>query len=464
MKTADVIIIGAGILGCFVARELAAFDLKISVLEQKEDVCTGISKANTGIIYSGCDTKPGTLKTKFCVAANKEFQFLCHQLGVSYIQCGSLMLGFGKRANTVLQKKLSDGKKNEVPGLEILSRTDILKLEPYVNKNVETALYAPTTGTVEPWELCIAVYENALANGVSFSFSEKVFSISHNNSSYTVHTEHDSWSAPVVVNCAGLSADTVRDTLYTPKIKLLFSGADYIIAENSMNDPINHILFYEPEESSKGITIVPTVSGSLLLGPTDRTPLGMNFETSPAGLEEIQSQFSFLFPDYGPIKPIRSFGSLRPNPYYVREQASSYVLDTRSINSFEILQEGGFFSLIGIKTPGLTCASQIGKYIAGKVAEILHPAWSTCFNPERKRPVCVKDLSFDEWRSLIEIKPEYGRMICQCMHVTEGEILSAIERGARTVNGVKQRTGALLGPCQGGRCEEAIRRYLSSNI
>ncbi len=462
MIHSDIVIIGAGLLGCFAARALAVYDMKITVLEQREDVCTGISRANTGIIYTGCDTKPGTLKTRLCVKANENFAALCRELDVRFAATGSLMLSFGDRADGVLRKKYEQGLENGVHGLELLDRAETLRREPHLAEHVRGALYAPGTGTVDPWELGIAAYENAAANGVEFLLSEKLMRMERRENGFLLETNKDSYSCRAVLNCAGLSAPAVREMLLTPLVRIFPSAADYMVLDTKLQGYVTHVLFHEPEVKGKGLTLVPTVDGNILVGPTEYDfDEQENYATTAFGLERLRELCAEVMPGLDLSQLIRNFGSMRPNPYYVREEDGVWLPEGKNISSFTVLEEDGLFSLIGIKTPGLSCAAELGAYMAQKLTAYMNcDRKNPAFDPVRKGITRVKDMDTEQRSKLVAENPDYGRIICRCREVSRGEVMEAIERGAVTVDGVKRRTGAGMGRCQGGYCMQSIMEIL----
>ena len=462
MEHTDVAVIGGGLLGCFTARALTAYDLRVTVFEEREDVCTGISRANTGIIYTGYDTKPGTLKTRMCTAANRDFDRLCRELDVPFSQCGSLLVCFGPRAEDVLRKKLAQGRENGVPGLTLLGPEGVYEREPNLAPGVHLGLYAPGTGTVNPWELGIAAFENARDNGALFRFSEKVLGLERTGGGYRLETDRRSYTARAVVNCAGLSADAVRELVRVPAVRLFPTAGDYLVLDTTVSGFLRHIIFHEPEEKGKGLTLVPTVDGNLLVGPTERSWNGVwDWAVSREGLDTLYRLCAQVVPALPMEAVIRSFAALRPNPYAVGEQDGIWVPEDRSIGTFTILEEDGLISLLGIKTPGLTCAAALGEYAAACAARFLGgPGRNPRFDPRRRGIRRVRELEDGERDALIRADPDYGEIVCRCREVTRGEVLEAIRRGASTVDGVKRRTGAGMGRCQGSRCEQRVRELL----
>ena len=459
----DVVVIGAGLLGCFTARALAQYDLSAQVLEAEGDVCSGISKANTGIIYSGIDNKPGTLKAKMTVTACQGFERLAEELDFPFRRTGSLMLSFGEEADKVLEWKLRRGTENGVTGTKLLSKKEVLELEPEISETVRTGLYVPSTGTVDPWEVGIAAYENAKANGIGFRFHERVMKIEREAEGFRVETEKGSFFAKALVNCAGLSADAVRELVQTPLIRLYPTGADYLISDTTVGDRIKHVIFHETEEKGKGVTIVPTVSGNLLIGPTEREVLP-DMAAAASGIEELILLCRRVVPNLSP-DVIRTFGSMRPNPFYVRKEEGLWVPEEKSISNFTILEEEGLFSLIGIKTPGLTCAEALGRYVTEKAVSYLgYGKKKDNFDPYRKGIRKTEGLSLEERAALIKEDPDYGKIICRCRKISKGEILEAIRRGAKTIEEVKFRAGSGMGRCQGSFCTEKIRKILEEEL
>ena len=464
MYDSDVIVIGAGVLGCFAARALTARNLRVCVLEAREDVCTGISRANSGIIYTGYDTKPGTLKTRLCVKANRDFPRLCAELGVRLNRCGSLMVSFGQRADRVLRQKYDQGGENGVSGLRLLTAEEAYEMEPYLAPGLTSALYAPDTATVNPWELGIAAFENARANGAIFRFRQEVRNLARTGQGYLAETDTDSYRAKVVVNCSGLSADKIRELVYPPAYRIFPTAADYLVLDDTVSGFVRHVIFHEPEEKGKGLTLIPTVDGNLLIGPTDRRRNGEpDWATAREGQERLIALCEKVMPRLPLREIIRSFAALRPNPFTVREENGVWEREKKSISNFTILEEDGLISLLGINTPGLTCAAQLGEYVADRAAERLgNPERNPHFSPVRSAPVSVCGMEERQRSGLVAQQKEYGEIVCRCREISRGEIAEAIRRGAVTLDGVKRRTGAGMGRCQGGRCMRSVLEALAA--
>ena len=445
--SADVIIIGAGILGCFVARALSAYDLKTIVLEKREDVCTMISKANTGIVYAGYDMFPGSLKAEMTVRANAGFEELCQDLGVTYLKTGSLMVSYGPDGDKSLLKKYENGQISHVPGLHLISGEEAEQLEPNLRKGITKALYSETTGAVNPWDLGIAAFENAKANGVDFRFHEEVTEIRQMSDGIRIKTRLNDYAAGIVVNCGGSSADMIREMAFPPSIRIRHTSADYLVFDKGSAKEISHVVFLEPEGKEKGLALVPTEEGNLIAGATESIqPDSMRYATSPEDQAKLLTFTDTILPGLNNERLLNEFASVRPNPYLLQDPEAK-------LNDFNILEDGAMVSLIAIKTPGITCAAELGKYVAEIVtARMGNVQKNPAYDPVRK-PI----LHFDVQNYN---KDTDGEILCHCSLVTERMVKEAIDRGATTLNGIRRRTRAGMGVCQGSDCEEKILKVL----
>lgn len=478
----DTAVIGAGVLGCFAARNLSRWQLSTILLEAREDICTGITRSNTAVIYPGYDVPPGTLKARLCVAANQDFGRVCEELGVPFSRCGSIMAGFGPRSEKFIKKRYQQGVENQVPGIRLLSGEEVRTMEPALSPGITIGLYAPGTGTVNPWELGIAACENARANGVFLKLRAPVQSIQplHDSSGaiagYQIHTSDGSFNVKGIINCAGMYADRIREMAAPPLLRIFPSKGDYYILDTTAGNFVNHIIFQESEEKGKGLNLVPTVNGNLLVGPSslpceDRD----DYSVSADGLDFIRKLAAEEVPSLDLSQTIRSFAALRPNPGYVKLQpdGSCEKLDL-PVNGFSFLEKDNvplFLSLVGIKTPGLTCANELGKYCAERLLtemkerdllKELRPKKQ--YHPKRIPIPHPASMTYEDRRALTEQSPAYARVVCRCREITEGEIREAVRRGARTIGGVKRRTGSGTGRCQGSFCTEKIIGILSEEL
>lgn len=459
MKQYDTAVIGAGLLGVFAARSLRRYGLKVCVLEWSADVCTGISKANAAIVYSGYDTAPNTLKSALCVPAAEHFSELCEELGVRFSRCGSLSVCFGPEGEKSIRKKYAQGLANGVAGLRLLTGAEVLALEPGLNPSVRMGLLASGAGTVEPWELGIAAYENARSNGAEFFFETEVQSVSKEGGLFAISTGRGSFFAKSVINCAGLRSTALRETLLPPKIGIRTSVSDFAVFGAADKNYVNRIIFEELENGKKGVTLVPTVEGNLLA----ESPLKIKTDDflprcTQEGLDALYRLSGELLPALKGEPAIRHFAALRPNPYDTADPK-------RRIDSFTVLEEDGMISLIGIKTPGLTCAEALGRLAAEKAVAFLGGApENETFCPVRKAPVRLAGLSEAERTAKIRENSLYGKIICRCGNVSEGEVLDAIRAGARSIDGVKRRCGTGFGACQGSFCTGRIVTLLAREL
>ena len=433
MRHVDAAVIGGGILGCFVTRNLRRWNISTVLLEKEDDVCKGITRANSAIVYAGYDNKPGSLKAKLTVRGNANMASLCEELEVPFSRCGSLLVTYDEASVPKLERKHRNGIQNSVPGLRLISGTEAEDMEPMLKTGVAAALYAPTTGTVNPWKLGLAAYENALQNGAEALLNTQVLGIRRTEEGYILETNREPLHCKMVFNCAGMCADKVQELAFAPTVRLHLDGAEYLVLDKLAPKP-SRVIFHQAQSCGKGITAIPCVEGNLLISGV-RKPLGVPFGTTTEGLRELHTAAKELLPDVDTKKVIRSFGAVRPNPY---------TENGESVHDFCIENPApGFYSLIGIKTPGLTCANELGMHLAEQAAAFLRAEKNLDFDPKRKG-IWEKD----------------NEIICRCEQITRAEIVEAIRRGAATVDGVKRRVGSGMGRCQGGRCALKIEKLL----
>ena len=434
MEQFDVIVIGGGILGCMTARELRRWNISVLLLEKEAELCTGITRANSAIVYPGYDNKPGSRKAAMTVRGNAGMQALCDELEVPFSRCGSLLVTYDWDSVCRLERKLQNGLQNGVPGLRLLSGEEAQEMEPMLKKGVAAALYAPSTGTVNPWKLAIAACENAAANGARLLCNAEVRAIEKQSSGYIVKTTRGTFQCKMICNCAGISADTVQEMVFAPSVRLKLDGAEYLVFDPMARRP-GRVIFEQASSCGKGITAIACTEGNLLISGV-RKPMHTPFATTPEGLQELRAAAKKLFPELDLRQIIRCFGAVRPNPY---------TPDAQSLHDFCIEHPAsGFYSLIGIKTPGLTCANELGRYLAEQAAHELAAKPNTAFDPHRR---AIR-------------KTDDPQIVCRCEGVSKSEILEAIRRGAVTVDGVKRRVGCGMGRCQGARCSFAIEQLL----
>lgn len=460
----DVIIIGAGVSGSAIARELSQYELKLLVLERALDVCEGTSKANSGIVHAGYDAKNGTLKAKLNVAGSKKMEKLSRELDFSYKKNGSLVLCFEEKDLDKLEELKSRGEKNGVSGIRILDRQEVLRMEPAVSKKVVAALYAPDGAIVCPFGLNIALAENAAVNGAEFLFGREVIKIERIEKGYRVRTKEESFDAGIVINAAGVYADSIHNMISKDRMEITPRRGEYLLYDKNAGGLAVHTLFQLPTALGKGILVTPTVHGNLLTGPTAQDLEDKEgVETSEKGIELVQQKAAWSVPDIPQGAVITSFAGLRAHvtkvPEAMRERNDDFLIG-------EVKDAPGFIDVAGIESPGLSCAPAVGEYVADIVRGILNPVKKEKFIRTRKGIFSMALADAAQRQEMINENPAYANVICRCEMVTEGEILDAIHRplGATTTDGIKRRTRAGMGRCQSGFCNPKVVEILAREL
>lgn len=451
----DVIIIGAGVIGCAVARELCRHNAEITVLERGNDVSVGTSKANSGIVHGGFDAKPSTLKAKFNVQGNDMFDELSKQLDFPFKRNGSMVLCFDEAQKQGIRDLYERGIANGVKGMYVVEGNDqIKKLEPNVSDKAVTALVVPSGGIVSPYEMTIAYYENAVANGAKFVFGAEVTNVEKADCGYKVTcADGQSYYAKAVVNCAGVYSDVINNFVSDQKLHIVARKGDYELLDKAYGNIVSHTLFQLPTAMGKGVLVTPTTHGNVLIGPTATDVQDKDdVDTTSAELSEAIQKALVAMPSLPRRGIITQFSGLRahlPQDDFVIGECPSAPM---------------FFNACGVESPGLTCAPAIGVCLASQIAAKLGFTPNQNFVAERKGIPHFATLSDDERRKLIEQDPLYGKIVCRCEVVTEGEIVEAIRRGAKDLDGVKRRTRAGMGRCQAGFCTARVMEILSREL
>ncbi|MCF0127986.1 MAG: NAD(P)/FAD-dependent oxidoreductase [Pseudobutyrivibrio sp.] len=451
----DVAIIGAGVIGAAIAREMAKYQVKVCVIEKEEDVCCGTSKANSAIVHAGFDAKPGSLKAKVNVRGNEMMDQLSKELDIPFKRNGSLVVCTKDQDASLLDGLLEKGKANGVPGIEILDREELLKREPNLADDVVKALWAPTGAIVCPFEMTIAFAENAADNGVEFFFNRAVEKLSKTENGYAIETSQGTIEAKAVVNAAGVYADVINNQVSEKKLNIVARRGQYMLLDKDAGNHVKRTIFQLPSKMGKGVLVTPTVHGNLLVGPTAEDiddKEGVN--TTMTGLDSLGVTSALSVKNVPLRQVITSFAGLRAH-----EAGDDFVIG-------EADDAKGFFNAAGIESPGLSSAPAIGEMVAGLVADFLGAAENKNFNPIRKGIVRAGELSLEERNELIKKNPAYGQIICRCEMISEGEILDAIHRtlGARSLDGVKRRTRAGMGRCQSGFCSPRTMEILEREV
>ena len=451
----DVIIIGAGVSGSAIAREISKDKRKVAVLEKESDLCEGTSKANSGIVHGGFDAAPGTLKALLNVKGSKLMPQLAKTLDFPYKKNGSLVVCFNEADRPALEKLMEQGEKNGVEALKIIDKKALKELEPNISDEAVAALYVPTGGIVCPFNLNIALAEHAAMNGVSFFFETKVETIHKIDEGYELVTNKGNYKTKVVINAAGVYADVFHNMVSSKKIHIIPRKGEYCLMDKKAGRYVERTIFQLPTKYGKGVLVTPTVHGNLLVGPTavaveDKEEVS----TTREGLCEAIEKAALSVVEVPRRQIITSFAGLRAH-----EEGGDFIIE-------EIEDAKGFIDVAGIESPGLTCAPAIGEYVADIVQRILPAERKTDFIETRKGITHLESLSKDEIIKLIEENPAYGNVICRCELVTEGEILEAIHRplGATTLDGVKRRTRTGMGRCQAGFCSPKTVAILAREL
>lgn len=451
----DVIIIGAGVSGAASARELSRYQVNACVLEKEEDVCCGTSKANSAIVHAGYDAANGSLMAKLNVEGNKMMPQLAKELDFEFIQNGSLVVCTEKEQLSDLEELLARGKKNGVEGLRIVERDELVEMEPNISDKALAALYAPTGGIVCPFNLNIALAENACTNGVEFKFNTQVNRIEKIEGGFRLTTSQGNYEAKCVVNAAGVYADQIHNMVSEKKIHIIPRRGDYFLLDKTAGGHVKRTIFALPGKYGKGVLVSPTVHGNLIVGPTAidiEDKEGTN--TTRAGLDEVTAKCANTVKNVPLRQVITSFAGLRAH-----EVSHEFIIE-------ELSDVPGFIDCAGIESPGLTSSPAIGCMVADILKNILDLKENPNFVGTRKGIVNPNHLSMEERNALIHEQPAYGNIICRCEMVTEGEILDAIHRplGARSLDGIKRRTRAGMGRCQAGFCSPRTMEILSREL
>ena len=448
----DVAVIGGGVTGAAIARELSRYDLRIVLLEKEADLCFRTSKATNGIVHSGFYEEPGTLRARLCVESNRVFDELCRELGVPFERPGYLVVAFDDGGVGRLEELLRQGVEAGVPGLKMVWREELLKMEPNISREAVAALYSPTAGVVSPFELTIALAENAAQNGAKILLNSKVTEIkSCEKEGFIVRTERgESVKTEFLINAAGLYADEIAKMAGDDSFNIIpYKGEEYVLDRRTCG-LVKHII-----TSLIPYTLVtPTVYGNIMIGTTCvRTVDKHDTATTREGFYEIVSKAKKLVPSI-PVKAvITGFAGLRP----FNDRTDDYLIESsRKVPNLITVLTG---------SPGVTPAPAIAKMVVNMLRELgLKLTIREGFVPFRRPIPRFSSLPYEERCRLVEANPLFGHVVCRCEHVTEGEIVEAIKRGATTMDGVKFRTRAGMGRCQGAFCGPRIMKILAREL
>jgi glycerol-3-phosphate dehydrogenase len=453
MKTYDVCIIGGGVTGAAIARELSRYRVSIALLEKEAELAFGVSKSNSGIIHPGTQNPPDSLKGRLCVQGNRLIRSLARELGVHFVEVGELIVISDLQDLPQLQAIKADAEKLGVPGLRIVDRAWLAEHEPNLSPDIPAALFAPTAGIISPYRLVYDLAENAARNGVEFFTGHPVMGITRVETGFVLQTPQRNFHTRFVINAAGLFADEISrligvdDFTITPRL-----GEEYLL-DKKREFTTHHLIFPLPTPESKGILIIKTSDGNPMIGPTARSTTDKtDLATTDEGLRKVLQNVQQLVPCLHERDIIAYFAGLRP----------------AAGDDFIIRHEGrapGFINVVGIQSPGLTAAPAIACMVAGllkKAGLTLHRKWF--FHGRRPASVHLFAIPFSQTEKLIQKDPAYGDIVCRCEMVSSKEIRDAIRRGAKTLDGVKFRTRAQAGRCHGGFCTTRIMKILMDEL
>jgi len=450
-----VAIIGGGVVGGMIARTLSAYQLRVCILEKAHDVAAGASSANSAIVHAGFDAKEGSLKAKLNVRGSLLMEGVCRELGVKYRNNGSLVIGFHEEDRKVLEDLLRRGNANGVQGLRILEREELFSLEPNLSRDVLCALHAPTGSIVCPYELTIASIGNAMDNGADLKLDFEACAIEDTGDRYTVRAKSgDEIEAEYVINAAGIYSDAIARMVGDDSFTVHARRGEYILLDKECGSMLSHTVFRTPSKMGKGILVSPTVDGNLITGPTsvdieDKE----DHATTAEGLASViqQSNENTVGVPFG--KSITSFCGLR-----AVGSTGDFIINS---------PRPRFVNVAGIESPGLSSAPAIAEYVLELLQSIgLKTEKNPNFNPHRAAMHAFREASIEEKNAIIQKDPSYGHIICRCETVSEGEILNAIRQNPRPrdLDGVKRRTRAQMGRCQGGFCSPYIVELLAEEL
>lgn len=450
----DVAIIGAGVIGGMTARKLSSFNLKVCILDKENDVAMGATKANSAIVHAGFDAAVGSLKAKFNVKGSEMMEETAKQLGVKYKRNGSLVIGFNDEDRAALEELLERGTNNGVADLRIIEREELKALEPNISDNAICALYAPTGAIICPYELTVAAIGNAMDNGADLKLNFEVSDIKTIDDGFEIISENESIKAHYIVNAAGLYSDKIASMVGDNSFTVHPRRGEYILLDKECGELVSHTIFRTPSKMGKGILVSPTVDGNLLTGPTSVDMEDKDDKSTTAeGFTKIIGETNENVIGVPFNKTITSFCGLR-----AAGSTGDFIINS---------PVSGFINLAGIESPGLSASPAIAEHVAEMLEKFgVELEVKSDYNPTRAAMHAFREASIDEKNEFIKKDSSYGKIVCRCEGVTEGEILNAIRTNPkpRDLDGVKRRTRAQMGRCQGGFCSPYIVELLAKEM
>ncbi|PUU89841.1 NAD(P)/FAD-dependent oxidoreductase [Halanaerobium sp.] len=450
----DVAVIGAGVVGSAIARELSKYQLELTLIEKESDVATGASKANTGIVHGGYVAKAGTLKGELCIKGNSMYQKLNEELNFGYKKTGGLVLAFDEEDEKTLEKIYQNALKVGQPEeeIEIIDGDRIKEIEPHVSDQVQAALYCKSIGVTSPYEFTIALAENAVDNGVDLKLESEVINIEKDNGYFEIETVNEKIKSRYLINAAGIYADRIASMLNTDDFEIYPMRGEYVVFSKSQSHLVNSVIFQAPNPKTKGVVATTTTHGNFMIGPNaEEIDKKNDVSTTFKEIKYIIDQARRSVPDFDTNRMLRTFAGLRPK-------------STRGDFIIEETEHKGFIQAAGIDSPGLTSSPAIAK----KLVNILKDSGLKLnkkddFNPHRPGIVVEKD---EDFAGEIDHQDPEKNIICRCETVTEAEILDALSRSIpiKTTDAVKRRTWAKTGECQANFCESRIKKIISREL
>lgn len=445
----DVAIIGCGITGSSCAYYLSRYKLRIAVIEKYNDICCGATRANSAIIHAGYDPKPNSLCAKYNVRGCELAGEICKKLDVHYQNIGSLVVAFTEEEMKTVGELYERGIKNGVPDMKIVNQKELREMEPLISEKALGALYAPTAAIVNPWEYGIAMTETAVRNGAEVFLNCEVTDIKREDGFWNIICGEKSFEAKYVINASGVHSDDIHNMVAKPSFKIEPFAGEYYLLDKVEGSRAKHVIFQCPNELGKGVLVSPTVHGNLIVGPNSILTDKEDTSTNTSSLDFIRQAAAKSIPSISYRQNIRNFTGVRPNA-----DTDDFVIGFPAEH---------FLDLAGIKSPGLSAASAIAEDVVNMLIENgLELEEKSDFIDERKH-IRFKELSHEEKNKLIAEKPEYGRVVCRCETITEGEITDALKSPVPPVSldGIKRRCTAGMGRCQGGFCGPKVLEIMA---
>ncbi len=454
MKIYDILIIGAGVVGTSIARELSRYNLDILIVDKNNDISGATSKANSGIIHAGYDAKYNKLKGKLNARGNEMYDKVSKELDIKFQRIGSLVLAFNDMDIKKIYDLYENGKKLDIKDLSIIDKDDILKLQKNINKNVLKALYAPTAGIVDPWEVALGYILNAVDNGVNLMLNFKVKDIIKQKDFFIVKSDNNEIKSKIIINASGVNGDDIYNLVHKSHFKINPVKGEYFVLDKSVERVVDHILFPTPTDKGKGVLLVPTVDGNVLVGPNSYE-LNKNYKddisTTKEGLDYVFDNAKKLIKDIPISTNIRTFAGIR-----AKSDLGDFIIEESEIKNF--------INVVGISSPGLSSVPMISNVVVDIVGSIRNLEENKKFNPILRRKIRLNELTIEERNNLIKGNSKYGKIICRCELISEQEIIDSIKLGATSINAVKRRTRAGAGRCQGGFCMPHVMSILGNEL